>query len=127
MCATDLIDYGCPDSESRIDFLLEQRCREDVEAIVTNPPFKLAGEFVAHALRLCPLVFMLLRLSFLESERRAGILDNGQLQRVHVFRKRLPMMHRHGWSGPRTKSSALAFAWFVWNRHHAGPAELVRL
>ena len=50
VCATDLIDYGCPDSESRIDFLLEQRCREDVEAIVTNPPFKLAGEFVADAL-----------------------------------------------------------------------------
>ena len=35
--------------------------------IVTNPPFKLAAQFAAHALSLCPRVAMLLRLSFLES------------------------------------------------------------
>jgi hypothetical protein len=58
---------------------------------------------------------MLLRLAFLESERRSAILESGWLTRVHVFRKRLPMMHRVGWNGPRA-SSALAFAWFCWDR-----------
>src|SRR5262245_56133282 len=42
--ATDLVDYGCPDSESHIDFLMERQTRIDVESIVTNPPHKLANE-----------------------------------------------------------------------------------
>ena len=94
--ASDLVDYGCPDSHSRFDFLLPCNSYEflphHVQAIVTNPPFKLAEEFVARALHLAPKVVMLLRLAFLESEKRRGILDNGMLARVHVFRKRLPMM-----------------------------------
>ena len=122
--ATDLVDYGCPDSQSRIDFLME--VPQLVGAIVTNPPFKLAEEFVAKALALCPRVIMLLRLAFLESERRCAILDNGMLARVHVFRKRLPMMHRGGWQG-RKANSGMAFAWFVWDRAHRGPATLHRL
>lgn len=124
--ATDLVDYGCPDSEAGVDFLMERQARIDVEAIVTNPPFKLAGEFVEHALALCPRVVMLLRLAFLESDRRTPILDNGKLARVHVFRKRLPMMHRKAWEGPKA-NSGMAFAWFVWDRFHRGPTELRRL
>ena len=62
--------------------------------IVTNPPFKLAAQFAAHALSLCPRVAMLLRLSFLESgneKTKAGrarlfALDGGHLARVFVFR-----------------------------------------
>jgi hypothetical protein len=124
--ATDLNDYGCPDSESRIDFLMERAPRFPVGAIVTNPPYKLAGRFVAHARELCPRVIMLLRYSFMESERRSPILDNAGLARVHVFRKRLPMMHRHGWQGPRA-SSSIPFAWFVWSRDHNGKIELDRI
>src|SRR5262245_43430631 len=76
--ATDLVDYGCPDAESRVDFLMERPPSFFVGAIVTNPPFKLAGEFAAHALTLgIPKVVMLLRLAFLESERRSPILDGG--------------------------------------------------
>jgi hypothetical protein len=124
--ATDLVDYGLEDSESGVDFLMERQSRIDVEAIVTNPPYKLGGEFVEHALALCPRVYMLLRLAFLESERRSNILDGGQLARVHVFKKRLPMMHRHGWLGPQS-SSSIAFAWYCWDRSHTGPTELRRI
>jgi hypothetical protein len=124
--ATDLVDYGCPNSQSGIDFLMERQTRIDVEAIVTNPPFKLAGEFVAKALELAPCVMMLMRLAFMESERRCNILDGGQLARVHAFRKRLPMMHRDGWQGPKS-SNSLCFAWFIWRRDHCGPTELHRI
>jgi hypothetical protein len=124
--ATDLIDYGCADSEAGVDFLMEPRAPADVEAIITNPPFKLAAEFVVRALELCPLAIMLLRLAFLESARRSAILDRGQLARIHVFRNRLPMMHRSGWSGP-TASSSMAFAWFVFDRNHDGPTTLDRI
>ena len=125
--ATDLIDYGCPESEARIDFLMERAPSFCVDAIVTNPPFKLANEFVAHALRLgIPKVVMLLRLAFLESDRRTSIIDCGLLARVHLFRKRLPMMHRAGWEG-RKANSGMALAWFVWELGHCGPTELRRL
>lgn len=124
--ATDLVDHGCSQSQSRIDFLMERQSRIDTEAIVTNPPFKLAGQFVEHALALSPLVIMLLRLAFLESAKRTPILEGGKLARVHVFRNRLPMMHRAGWEGPKS-SSAVPFAWFVWDRFHNGPAVLNRV
>jgi hypothetical protein len=124
--ATDLNNYGCPNSESRIDFLMEHQRRFDVEAIVTNPPFKLAEQFVEHALFMCPRVIMLLRLAFYESARRSHILENAGLARIHCFRKRLPMMHRDGWEG-RKANSGMAFAWYVWDREHKGPTEIDRI
>lgn len=126
---SDLVDYGDPTHFYRRDFLMEREAPKGTEAIVTNPPFKLAGEFVAHALELVPRVAMLLRLAFIESERRRGILDGGHLARVHVFRNRLPMMHRagRGTQVTKTNSSAMAFAWFVWDRGHTGPTELHRI
>ena len=105
---------------------METRAPPGAEAIVSNFPFKLAGEMVEHALGLCPVVIVLARLAFLESERRAGILDRGDLARVHAFRNRLPMMHRAGWTGPRA-SSAMAFAWFVFDRDHRGPTTIDRI
>lgn len=125
--ASDLNDYGCPDSQSGVDFLAQPQARIDANAIVTNPPFRLAGKFVEHALFMAPKVIMLLRLAFLESERRTRILEDGTLARVHVFRNRLPMMHRDGWQGPKIAAGAVAFAWFVWDRFHEGPTELHRL
>jgi hypothetical protein len=126
--ATDLVDYSSSDQDNHgWDFLSERQLPIGVQAIVTNPPFKNAGEFVAHALELCPRVVMLLRLAFLESQKRTPILDSGHLARVHVFRKRLPMMHRHGWEGPTNSNSGMAFAWFCWDREHKGPTELHRL
>ena len=124
LIATDLIDYRSPDPGR--DFLLERRAPDGIEMIVTNPPFKLAAQFAAHALSLCPRVAMLLRLTFLESTRRNAILDGGQLARVHIFRNRLPMMHRDGWAGNRV-SNPTAFAWFVWERGYTGKPEINRI
>jgi|SRR5262245_24716668 len=98
----------------------------DVIATDLNPPFALAEKFVAAALDRAPLVIMLLRLAFFESERRTDILDNGKLARIHAFAKRLPMMHRAGWEGRKT-NSGMAFAWFVWDQEHAGPTTIDRI
>jgi len=123
--ASDIADYGFPLDFQR-NFLTETEAPADVECILTNPPFKWAEQFVAHALELCPVVIMLLRFAFLESERRSGILEGRGLARVHLFRKRLPMMYRDGWNGPKA-SSAMAFAWLVWRRDHTGPAIINRI
>jgi hypothetical protein len=94
--ASDLVNCGIPITPPGyygVDFLLEHKLPADVELICTNPPFKLAGEFVEHALALCPQVIMLLRLAFLESERRSAILEGCGLARLRSN------MHeaRHGW------------------------------
>jgi len=123
---SDLVDYERPDCFWRRDFLLERKTPDDCGCIISNPPYKLAAEFVAHALELSPLVVMLLRLAFLESERRCGILEERGLARILVFRKRLPMMHRRGWTG-RKGNSGMAFAWFVWDRSHIGPTTIQRI
>ncbi len=121
--ATDINQRGCPHSTVQ-DFL--QPSSQRVQAIVTNPPFAIAQRFVAKSLAHAPLVVVLLRLAFLESDRRSPLLDTGWLARVHVFANRLPMMHRAGWTGPRS-TSAIAFAWFVFDRHHRGPATIDRI
>jgi hypothetical protein len=122
--ASDLVDYGALDFVR--DFLAVTEAPADVEAVITNPPYKIAGEFAARALDLVPEVYLLLRLAFLESVKRTDILERRNLARVHVFRERLPMMHRDNWSGPRA-SSAIAFAWFVWCRDHRGPTTIHRV
>ena len=124
--ATDLVDYGVPMQATGRDFLLEREAPHQCKCILTNPPFSLATDFVRVGLRLCPKVIMLLRLAFLESEGRSDILDGGQLARVHVFRNRLPMLHRDGWTGNKA-SSTMAFGWFVFDRDHKGPAKLNRI
>lgn len=129
--ATDLVNYASRDQDqSGWDFLMETQLPLGVQGIVTNPPFKNAVEFVQKARELVPYTAMLLRLAFLESERRRGILEGGDLARIYVFRNRLPMMHRAGQGiaePERHNSSALAFAWFVWDRTHTGPTEIHRI
>jgi hypothetical protein len=120
--ASDAMDYGWGHIVE--DFFSLSFC---CDAIVTNPPYQLAEEFVRHALKLSsPLVIMLLRLAFLESVRRTDILEHSGLARIHVFRNRLPMMHRAGWNGPKA-SSAMPFAWYVWEREYKGPTTIDRI
>jgi hypothetical protein len=86
----------------------------------------LVEEFVAHAIEICPLVIMLLRWAFYESDRRSHILEGRGLARIHCFRKRLPMMHRAGWEG-RKANSGMAFAWWIWDRSHIGSTMVDRI
>jgi hypothetical protein len=123
--ASDLIDYGFP-LHFVADFLTQKKAPVGTELILTNPPFKIIGPFIKHALDLCPNVIMLARLALLETTRRTEILERRGLARVHVFRRRLPMMHRDGWTGKRA-SSAIPFAWFVWNRGHRGQTVIDRI
>jgi hypothetical protein len=131
---SDLVDYGRPDCFWRRDFLMERKAPNGCEGVVTNPPYKLAEQFVAHALELSPLVVMLLRLAFYEAgsgkqykhQLRRHVLDEIPPARILVFRKRLPMMHRAGWEGKKG-NSGMAFGWFVWDRAHTGPTTIERI
>ncbi len=126
--ATDLNDRGWRDDnvrpQYRVDFLMEYQQRIDVECILTNPPFELQEQFVEHALFHAPTVIMLLPLTFLEGKRPC--LDRPEFSRVHVFRNRLPMMHRDGWEGKKT-TNMRAYGWYVWNRENKKQATMHRI
>jgi hypothetical protein len=123
---SDLIDYGRPDCFWRRDFLLERKVPDGCEGIVTNPPFKLTEQFVAHAVEICPFVVMLLRLAFYESERRSHILENCGLARIHCFPQTTPD-DAPRWLGGPQGNSGMAFGWFVWDRSHTGATTIDRI
>lgn len=134
--ATDLVDYHSPDQDAgNFDFLQQTDLPiPGVDAIVMNPPFSMAAFFAQKAIELCPLVYLLLPLTFLEAGQektaagraRLRVLDSGYLARVRVFTARLPMMHRDGWTGPKS-TSTVAYAWFVFSWSHFGPALVDRI
>jgi hypothetical protein len=65
-----------------IDFLKRTTVLLGTGAMVTNPPFIKAAEFVTHGLRLVPLVIILERIQFLECNVRAKLWAAGKLARI---------------------------------------------
>jgi len=118
--SSDLNDYGY--CESGIDFLLEQKRAAD--HLVSNPPYKLAEEFIRHAIDLgVDKHAWLLRLSFLEGQKRyQRLFQDSPPIRVHVFSQRLTM-----WRGDeeaRNVGGTTAYAWFVWRATYTGSPQL---
>ena len=122
--AAALRNYVRPRQDFIGDFLETTAAPPGVEAMVMNPPFSKAAAFIRHALTLVPLVIVLVRLAWLESTRqRKDLTEGGHLARVHVFRERLPRMHRFGWPGPRA-SATEGHCWLVFEARHGGPPAL---
>jgi hypothetical protein len=109
--ASDIADYGLVGCG--IDYL-SSKPPPGVEGIVTNPPYKLAMRFAEKAIRETYYLALLLRTNFLESTARLQFFRKHQPARIWISSRRLPMMHRHGWQGPRAPSNT-CFAWFVWD------------
>jgi hypothetical protein len=132
---SDVQEYGFA-LDFTADFLTLTKAPDGVEDNITNPPYQHATRCVAKSLDLVPRTWMLMRLAYLEAgdihskqltrRLRSQVLDSGTLARVHVFRRRLPMMHRDGWSG-RESNSGMAFRWFCWDASHSGPATVDRI
>lgn len=119
--STDLIYRGF--GEGGIDFLTHDYGRR-FDNIITNPPFKLAKEFVEKALTIAnDKVIMLMKIQFLESKGRREFLENSPLKYVYCFSERQSAM-RNGWKiNPKTGkpwSTALFLAWFVWEIGYEG-------
>jgi hypothetical protein len=129
--ATDLNDWGCPACAAGVDFRSDLAvgyskilaAHNSRFGIVTNPPFGIIEEFVERAVAMAPYTALLCRLAFLESEGRMNWWQRVGLRRVHLIAERLPMMHRHGYDGPKLSNAGMCFAWFIFepgkkpNRH----------
>lgn len=86
--------------------------------IITNPPYKLAKEFVDVSLKIAKRkVCMLLKINFLEGVTRKEFLKNSPLKYVYVFSKRISLT-RHG--NPMENKGMITYAWFVWEKGYDG-------
>lgn len=118
--STDLIYRGY--GTGGVDFL-KYRGNWDGD-IITNPPYKNSLPFVEHALDVVlesGRVFMFLKLSFLEGKARRKLFDIGCLKTVYVSSSRILCGKNgefdHMGAG---KQSAVAYAWFVWEKGFKG-------
>jgi hypothetical protein len=102
------------------DFLLETA--KPVDAIVTNPPYALAQEFIEHALALTKpngLVAMLLRCDFDHAKTRQHLFGS-----CPQFAKKLVLTKRIRWIEGSNGSPSFNHAWLIWDWRHEGPPTL---
>ncbi len=114
--STDKVDRGFG---QLCDFL-----EEDMEwygDIITNPPYKYAQEFVEKSIKILQQgrkVAMFLKIQFLEGQKRKELFKVNNPKVVYVFSKR-QFCAMNG-EFDKHKSSAVAYAWFVWEKGFKG-------
>lgn len=107
------------DIVSGMDFLEQKRAPGPVEAIVTNPPYNLAPEFIWHAMHLLEPVrgwaAFLLRTDFDHARGRAALFGD-----CRQFACKIVLRRRIRWFEDKPGSPSFNHAWFVWDWKHAG-------
>ena len=99
------------------DFLKDIKRRA---CIVTNPPFSLAEEFAMNANLVSPLVYMLLPLGFLASQKRREFWQRYPLSALFPLSQR-PSFTDDG------KTDACDYAWFFWDRNKTSTSSIIQL
>ena len=116
---SDIIDRGYPNTEI-LDFKYVGVGVFNGD-IITNPPYKYTTEFILNALSIVPngnKVAMFLKLQTLEGVNRyKSIYSTQPPKTIYVFTKRIKCFFNGIDDG---KSSAIAYAWFVWQKGFKG-------
>lgn len=103
------------------DFLECERAEHS--AIITNPPYEHAVEFICRALRLSiptrGLVAMLLRTDFDHAKTRQDLFGDHP-----AFAKKVVLTKRIKWFEDSVGSPSFNHAWFIWDWRHIGPPTL---
>lgn len=113
--ASDIHDYGA--GFPVLDYLFGPR-PPHTDWTITNPPFRLAEQFVARALECSDNVAVIVRSAFLEGVGRHKTLFS--VRRPHLvlqFTERV-VMHK-GKLSPKG-STATAYSWIVWSKAFTG-------
>lgn len=117
--ATDLVYRGYGDEEP-FDFLKDEPVFFNGD-IVTNPPYRYALDFVKRAIDIAKngrKVCMLLKITFLEGQKRKALFLQNPPKTVHVFSSRLICAMNGDFDS--VSSSPTAYAWFVWEKGYKG-------
>lgn len=116
--ATDLIDRGYGDTG--VDFLSVLNDKHDGD-ILTNPPFKLAEEFVVKGisqLKNNNKLIMLLKIQFLEGQARKKLFEKYPPKYVYCHSKRQQCSKNADFEN--LKATTQFYAWFVWEKGYNG-------
>lgn len=121
--STDLIKRNF-ELDNTVDFLQTKKMNFEYD-ILTNPPYKYAKEFVLHALDLVGYghkVYMFLKLTFLEGKSRyKDLFSKYPPQKIYVFSERVLCAKNADFEGMKAGGgSAVAYAWFVWQKGWKG-------
>ena len=120
---SDIIDRNFPNTEI-IDFLkFEGTWNGD---IVTNPPFKMASQFLEKAISVVnpgAKIALFLPIRYLEGIARYEVMKNHPPKEIWVSVRRLTCA-RNGDPKEFAKGSATAYAWFVWEKGFTGKPEI---
>lgn len=111
--SSDLINRGYGDV---YDFLGIEN-QEWNGDIITNPPYKNAQEFIEKSLSIIKdgsKVAMFLKVQFLEGKGRKHLFLSNPPKAVYISCSRINCAH--GGQFEKYTSSAIAFAWFVWQK-----------
>lgn len=118
--SSDIIDRGYPGTE-KLDFLQVPSQTGPSRDIITNPPYKLAKEFVKHALDISmdsTKVAMFLKVQFLEGKERRKLFEKYPPKVIYVSSSRLICAMNGAFE--KASSSAVAYAWFIWEKGYKG-------
>jgi len=116
--ASDLIDRGYGETESNFYYYSDIWDGD----ILTNPPYRDAMKFCQHALDCVDeggKVIMLMRIQFLEGQRRKPFLLKNPPKYVYVSSSRLLLAKNADFVKYNTPS-ANCYAWYVWEKGHDG-------
>ena len=95
--------------------------------ILTNPPFKLACEFINHGLKLVKdgrYVIMFLKIQFLEGQSRYdNLFKNNPPKYIYVFTRRTNTA-RNGDFDKYKAAPALCYTWMIWQKGFTGEPTL---
>ena len=126
--ATDIKQRGYALNKTQ-DFLTATALEGKQYDILTNPPYKYAKEFVQKSLEVLPFgckCYMFLKLQFLEGVARYNeIFRTTPPKAVYVFKKRVLCAKNGDFDRMREGGgSAVAYAWFVWEKGYNGKTTL---
>jgi len=103
-----------------LDFLMTTG--RTVDNILTNPPFSLAEQFIEHALKIAQKKSaFLLRLAFLEGQRRYKLFTEHPPAKIIVISRRLPFCINGQWE---KTGAVFGHAWMVFDKEHTGPTTI---
>ena len=126
--STDIVDRGYKEQVATLDFLNAPSCVGEYYDIITNPPYKYAREFVERAMECLAdggKCAMLLKLTFLEGQRRRKLFEAYPPKTVYVFSERLLCAKNGDFEKMRANGgSAIAYAWFVWEKGWEGETKI---
>lgn len=130
--SSDLIDRGYGE---KIDFLGCDKIIKDCD-IITNPPFKLAEDFVRKANQIQKwggLYVFLLKIQFLETLKRKKLFSECGLKYVGVFSERIccamngefPKYFKYSEKDKCYKGGTQLYAWYVFEKGFAGNPQII--